>query len=146
VPIEPDRDIEEQLRRIEQIDALVLANRTPPYAMAGGVRDALNATSGRTYAVANDDARVAAALFEEAEGVPIGPAAAVATGALIQALDASTISREDDVLLHITGNNEALVQRDAPLHSIEPVWRARQEEITEDAVLAARSMLSARCS
>ena len=42
--IEPDRDAADQLRRIAQIDALVLANRTPPYDVPGGVRDALTAT------------------------------------------------------------------------------------------------------
>lgn len=133
--IEPDIDVERQLRCIDQIDALVLANRTPPYAVAGGVRDALTSTNGHTYAVTNDEARAASALFEELEGLPIGPAAAVATASLIQAVHAGRIAPDDAIMLHITGNNDRLLRRDVTLHTIEPVWRIRPEEITEEAVL-----------
>jgi cysteate synthase len=49
--IEPERDVEGQLRRIAAIAAPVLANRTPPFALEGGVRTALQATGGHTYAV-----------------------------------------------------------------------------------------------
>ncbi|MCK5828576.1 cysteate synthase, partial [Candidatus Bipolaricaulota bacterium] len=111
-PIEPDADVEGQLRRIDQIDALVLANRTPPYAVTGGVRDALASTDGHTVAVTNEDARTAARLFNETEGLAIGPAAAVATASLIQAIARKQVAREDAIMLHITGNNEALLQRD----------------------------------
>jgi cysteate synthase len=141
IPIEPDRDVEDQLRRIDRIDAPVLANRTPPYAVAGGVRDALTSTNGHTYAVTNAEARGAAALFEEAEGLAIGPAAAVATGSLIQALEAGRIGADDAVMLHVTGNNEELLRRDFTLHSIEPVWRVRPEGITEASIRSARDRL-----
>ena len=140
-PIDPDRDVEGQLHRIDRIDALVLANRTPPYAVAGGVRDALASTGGHTYAVTNAEARVAAALFEETEGLAIGPASAVATGGLIQALEAKRIGPDDAVMLHVTGNNDALLQRDFTLHRIEPVWRIRPEGIAEASIRSAHDRL-----
>jgi cysteate synthase len=140
-PIDPDRDVEGQLRRIDRIDALVLANRTPPYAVAGGVRDALASTGGHTYAVTNTEARAAAALFEETEGLAIGPASAVATGGLIQALEAKRIGPDDAVMLHVTGNNGVLLRRDFTLHRIEPVWRVRPEGITEASIRSAHDRL-----
>ena len=140
-PIEPDRDVEGQLRRIDRIDALVLANRMPPYAVAGGVRDALKATAGRTYAVTNEEARAAAALFEQTEGHAIGPASAVATGSLIQALQAEQIARDDAIMLHVTGNNETLLRRDFTLHRIEPAWRVDPDAITPESIEAARARL-----
>ncbi len=142
VPIEPDVDVEGQLRRIDQVDALVLANRRPPYDVTGGVRDALTSTGGCTYAVTNAEARRAAEMFENAEGLPIGPAAAVATAALIHAVDAGRVSPSEPILLHITGNNECLLSKDFELHKIRPIWTVRPEEITEDALLAARDRLA----
>jgi len=125
IPIHPDEDVSDQLRQIDVIDAPVLANRKPPYDVPGGVRDALTATEGHTYAVTNAEAREAAALFKDAEGLAIGPAAAVATASLLQAIDQRRIAGDDAVLLHITGNNEAVLQQDAVLHRIEPVWTLR---------------------
>jgi cysteate synthase len=137
VPITPEIDVEGQLRRIGQIDALVLANRTPPYAVPGGVRDALASTRGTTYAVANDEARAAAKLFEETEGLAIGPAAAVATAALIQAVDAGRVDAEDAIMLHITGNNEALLRRDFELRLIEPILKFHPDQVSEAAIRSA---------
>ena len=93
-PIVPEADVEGQLRRIARIDAPVLANRTPPYAVPGGVRDALAATGGATYAIPNRRARAAADLFHRLEGWAIGPAAAVATAAMMEAVSSSRIRRE----------------------------------------------------
>lgn len=140
-PIAPDADVEDQLRRIDQIDALVLANRTPPYAIAGGVRDALISTTGITYAIPNEDARAAAALFEQTEGLAIGPAASVATASLVQAIDSGNINTEDAIMLHITGNNAALLQKDVTLHKIDPVWAVRPDEVSEKSVREASSRI-----
>ena len=141
-PIEQDANVEDQLRRIDQIDALVLANRTPPYAIPGGVRDALTSTGGHTYAVTNGEARAAAVLFEETEGLAIGPAAAVATAALIQAIEAGRIKPDEAVLLHITGNNETLLQRDFTLRRIEPTWKVHPQTVTEKAIRSASDRLA----
>jgi cysteate synthase len=136
LPIEPDTDVCGQLRRIDKIDALVLANRMPPYAIPGGVRDALGSTDGQTYAVTNDEAKAASALFLETEGLPIGPAASVATASLIQAIEQKQIDTDDAIMLHITGNNESLIQRDFSLHKIAPIWQVRPEAVTEDSIRA----------
>lgn len=142
IPIEPDEDVEGQLRRIDQIDALVLANRTPPYAVTGGVHDALSSTGGHTYAVTNNEARAAAKLFEKTEGLVIGPASAVATAALIQAIAAERINAEDAVMLHITGNNEALIQRDFELYQIDPLLKLRPGQVTEQMLRSYRSLIA----
>ena len=141
IPIHPDEDVSDQLRQIDVIDAPVLANRKPPYEVPGGVRDALSATEGHTYAVTNAEARAAAELFEEAEGLAIGPAAAVATASLLQAIELERIPRDDAVLLHITGNNEAVLQQDAVLHRIEPVWILRTETPKDETIRKAAHLL-----
>ena len=141
LPIEPDRDVQTQLKRIDQIDALVLANRTPPYAIPGGVRDALVSTNGVTYAVINDEARAARELFAEVEGLPIGPAAAVATASLIQAVKEKAVHTDDAVMLHITGNNECLLNHDFTLHSIDPILRIQPEALTDEFIRGAGKQL-----
>jgi cysteate synthase len=141
LPIDPDSDVSGQLRRIDKIDALVLANRMPPYAIPGGVRDALESTDGQTYAVTNNEARAASALFLETEGLPIGPAASVATASLIQAIAQKTVDRDDAIMLHITGNNESLIQRDFSLHRITPNWQVRPDDVTAKSIRAASNRL-----
>jgi cysteate synthase len=120
-PIEPDRDVAGQLERIAAISAPVLANRTPPYDVGGGVRAALEATAGHTYAVTNAEIRAAQRLFETHEGVPIGPESGAALAALGQGVARSWIRTADQVLLHVTGNGDALLKRDFVLHRV-PVW------------------------
>jgi len=140
-PIDPEADVEDQLERIAEIDALVLANRTPPYALPGGVYDALADTGGHTYAVSNEEARAAAALFARTEGLPIGPAAAVAVAAMIEAVRTERIRADDAILLHVTGNNEMLVRRDFHLHVIEPAVSLRSRDIHEEKVAGLGSLL-----
>jgi len=139
--IDPEANVEDQLRRIARINAPVLANRTPPYAMPGGVRDALAETGGSTYAVTNEEARGAAGLFRDLEGLSVGPAAAVATAAMIQAVRSGRIGEEDAVLLHITGNNDDRIRRDFRLHRVEPVATLRPEDITQTHVARLRATI-----
>ena len=132
--IRGDADMEAQYSAIREIDAQVLANRKPPYGVAGGVRDALVATDGQTYAVANREAREARETFRRDEGLEIGPAAGVAVAALDRAVREGRIDRRDPVLLHITGNNEALLSRDFRLHPIVPCARIALDAITDETV------------
>ena len=141
-PIEPERDVEGQRTRIDRIAAQVLANRNPPYAIAGGVRDALTASEGRTYAVSNAEAAAAHDLFTQSEGFQIGPASAVAVAALMQALANGRILRSESTLLHITGNNGILVRRDFPLHPIEPIARLRANRRRVDDIVSLRMLLA----
>jgi len=133
-PIRPFDDVESQVRRIDRIGAHVLANRNPPYGIAGGVRDALRATHGRTYAVTDRQAREAAEMFCRAEGLPIGSAAAVALGALMQAVGDGRVRPHEPVLFNMTGNDEALVARDYTLHPIRPALHLSAEQVTSNHV------------
>jgi len=49
------RDVEEAKRQIDQIDAKVLSNRTPPYGIAGGLYDALREAGGEVSSVSNNE-------------------------------------------------------------------------------------------
>src|SRR5579864_5604828 len=61
----------------EEVYASVLANRNPPYALRGGVRDALAASGGDVYSVGAGSAHAAGMIFADAEGIDLDPAAAV---------------------------------------------------------------------
>jgi len=132
-------DASDEVRRIAEICAPVLANRRPPYALAGGVWEALRATGGRTYAATNEDIVTAQRLFENLEGVPIGPEAGAALCGLLEGLDRGWIGRDDAVLLHVTGNGDALLRRDVSLHRVEPWLRIKSaEDVREDRRLERR--------
>ncbi|MDO5843645.1 MAG: cysteate synthase [Methanocorpusculum sp.] len=89
---------------VDVVSAHVLTNRNPPYAVSGGVYDALSACGGDMYAVSNADAASAAALFAEAEnGTDIDPAAAVALASLIEAAENDKINPSDTVIFNCTG-------------------------------------------
>lgn len=106
--------------RIGQTAAMVLTNRNPAYAIAGGVYDALVDTGGHMYAVTNNAARQAQHLFESLEGMDICPASGVATAALIQAVTMNRIAKDDVVLLNITSGGIRQIQQDYHLHEMEP--------------------------
>jgi cysteate synthase len=108
--------------RIRAIDATVLSNRCPPYAIVGGVYDALAATDGRMYAVENAEVRRCIALVEAAEGVDIGPAAAVAVGALGQAVRRGEVGARELVLLHLTEGGRRRLFADHPIHRLAPTF------------------------
>jgi cysteate synthase len=93
-------DARERQRRIA---AAVLGNPAPPYAVAGGVREALIASGGRTDAVGNDDVANGMALFEELEGIDVEPAAGVAIATLARAARDGGIGADETVLLNVTG-------------------------------------------
>jgi len=100
---------------ISRVFSDVLTNREPPYAIPGGVFDALSATDGRMYAVSNDEARAAGTLFTELEGIDLDPAAAVCTASLISACTGGDIDKNRTVVLNITGGGYRRVREDHPL-------------------------------
>ncbi len=83
--------------------ATVLSNQAPPYGIAGGLREALVASGGNTYAIENAQMANAMSLFAELEGIDIEPAAGVMVASLINAVRAGEIGRNDVVLAHVTG-------------------------------------------
>jgi cysteate synthase len=92
----------------------VLFNRNPPYAVPGGVRDAVISSGGRIYGIDNSRAVSAQKLFEMSEGIDILPAASVAVAALVDAVESGFVENDDDILLNITGGG---VKRLAEDHS-----------------------------
>lgn len=107
-------------RQVEAIDAKVLSNRNPPYAMAGGLFDALRDTGGDVLAATNEEARAAADLFERTEGIDIHPAPAVALATLQQAVRLGRIAPDALVMLNITGGGERRAKAGKKLFYLKP--------------------------
>ncbi len=114
--------IDDELARkqVEEISAKVLSNRKPPYAIAGGLFDALCDSGGDVLVATNKEAAGAAALFEQLEGIDIHPAAAIATASLIQENAAGKIPRNACVMLNITGGGEKLFKKENTLYFMKP--------------------------
>jgi cysteate synthase len=93
----------------------VLFNRRPPYAIPGGVRDALDATNGRVYGITDDEASKAKRLFEESEGIDILNAPGVAVAALVKSLQSGIVGHEDVILLNVTGGGISRLKEDFTL-------------------------------
>jgi cysteate synthase len=133
----PAAAVAEELARL---GAFVLGNQAPPYAVAGGVREALVESGGRTFAVDNLRLGNAMALFAELEGVSIEPAAGVALASLVQAAAAGEIERDAVVLLHVTGGG----RRECPADGVadaRPTLILERSELTTTAFARTRSLL-----
>lgn len=110
----------------------VLFNRRPPYDIPGGVKDALVATSGRVYGIADQEAAIAKRLFEESEEIDILNAPAVAVAALVQAVQAKAVLPEEIILLNVTGGGVARLKEDFALCTLQPdTTVSRWEEAVE---------------
>ncbi|WMW22029.1 cysteate synthase [Methanolobus mangrovi] len=96
----------------------VLFNRKPPFAIKGGVKDALEATGGILYAVNNKEASEAQELFERSEGIDINPAAAVAVASLVQAVKAGNVKSTEKIVLNITGGGQKRLMQDYELKQL----------------------------
>ena len=115
LPYDPD-----QARKdAAEICAPVLSNRKPPYGLAGGLYDALKDTNGDILAVSNEEANAAKALFEEAEGIDIYHAAAVALASLIQAIHINKVKSDDIIMLNITGGGEKHFKETHEIHYLQ---------------------------
>ena len=113
-------DADQARRDAAEICAPVLSNRKPPYSLAGGLYDALKDSHGDIFAVSNDEANAAKALFEETEGIDIYNAAAVATASLQQAVDKGIVKADDVVMLNITGGGENRFRAEHEIHQLKP--------------------------
>lgn len=118
--IVPEQDMPEAKQLIAQMDANILSNRKPPYSVTGGVHDALSATSGQMYGVTNDELHSAGKLFLSLEGIDILPAAKVAVGAMVQAVEAGKVGLDDIIMLNITGGGLERLKEDQDIHKVEP--------------------------
>ena len=113
-------DADQARKDAAEICAPVLSNRKPPYSLAGGLYDALKDTNGEIFAVSNEEANAAKALFEETEGIDIYHAAAVATASLQQAVSQGVVRSDDVVMLNITGGGEKRFQAEHEIHYLQP--------------------------
>ncbi len=86
----------------------------------GGLYDALKATNGDIMVATNAQARKAAKLFEELEGVDIHPAAAVATASLIKAVADGKVEKDATIMLNITGGGEQLFKSKREMWYLKP--------------------------
>ena len=89
-----------------EIDAKVLSNRKPPYSLAGGLFDAMEDAGGEIFKVCNSELRKWKSRFFELEGIDIHNAAAVAVASLEIALKEGKVSKEEVIMLNITGGGE----------------------------------------
>lgn len=107
-------------RQVEIIDAKVLSNRKPPYPIFGGLYDALKDTGGDVLLAHNDEARSAAKIFLEKEGIDIHPASAVAVATLISAVKNGTVEKDASIMLNITGGGEEKFKRENKVYHLKP--------------------------
>ncbi|MBQ3581409.1 MAG: cysteate synthase [Alistipes sp.] len=127
-------DADKARRDVMIIDAKVLSNRKPPYGIKGGLYNALKATNGEILVATNAQARKAAKLFEELEGVDIHPAAAVATATLIKAVQDGKVEKDATIMLNITGAGEQAFKREHETYSLEPA-KVFPLDVTADEVV-----------
>jgi cysteate synthase len=123
-------DAESARERIAQIGAKVLSNQTPPYAVPGGVYEALVSSAGDMFSVTNAAAASSAALFRSLEGVDLEPAAAVALATLPQVATALG-SRDQRVLLHLTGGGWETFCAPHARHAASPALVLHASEIAD---------------
>jgi cysteate synthase len=138
-PVLLERSPTETRRQLAELGAPVLSNQTPPYAIAGGVREALAESDGDVFAIDNAAMLDAMVLFAELEGIDIDPEAGVATAALIRAAAAGRLEPGRRVLLNVTGGGRS--GRAHESHDARPDLYLGREEIAAGAVDAVKSLL-----
>jgi cysteate synthase len=112
----------------------VLSNQRPPYAIQGGVYDALTESQGDMFFANNQEVKEAIALFQEIEGVEIEPAAGVALASLFKAVNHNQIDSQAIVLLHITGGRcRDYLSR--TFYPVEPTLQLAEHEVSQPNIL-----------
>lgn len=127
----------EAKKRIEGINAGVLANRTPPYSPLGGLFDALTDTDGLMYSVSNEEAVRAGAVLAELEGVDASPAARVACASLFDAVERGFVDRDETIMLNVTGGGYERIYADLDPTPAIPDIVADRDLFERDAIASA---------
>ena len=107
-------------KQVDEINAKVLSNRKPPYALIGGLYDALSDAGGSVIGITNKEAEKAAELFLQCEGNDIEPAAAVAVASLLKAVDEKMIDPQSVIMLNVTGGGIEKFKRENTINYILP--------------------------
>lgn len=102
---------DEARQKALQITAKVLSNRKPPYSLCGGLFDALKDSGGDMETGTNEDIIRISELFEKTEGIDIHPAAAIAIAGLEHTIAAGKVSKDETIMLNITGGGEKLFKK-----------------------------------
>ncbi|MGB7789018.1 cysteate synthase [Methanoregula sp.] len=133
--IVPAEDMPDAVESIGKVMSDVLTNRSPPYGIRGGLFDALEATGGIMYGISNACGADAEKLIRDTVGIDPDPAAAIATAALVQAVEKDIIGAGDHILLNLTGGGYERIREDFTLHPVSPSAVIRPDE-PRDAVMA----------
>ena len=136
----PADDMPDAAESIRKVMSDVLTNRNPPYGIRGGLFDALAETDGLMYGISNTAGADAMKLIRETVGVDPDPAAAIATAALIRAIEKDIIGPDDHILLNLTGGGYERIQEDFTLHPISPSATIVPDEPREELVEEAQGM------
>lgn len=113
-------DDDQARKDVEAIDAKVLSNRRPPYAIVGGLFDAMKDAGGEVLVATNEEACEAEKMFEQLEGIDLEKAAAVATATLIKSARENKIDKDKIVMLNITGGGGKRFRNDNTVYTLEP--------------------------
>ncbi len=138
----PGKDMPDAAESIGKVMADVLTNRNPPYGIRGGLFDALQETRGRMYSVRNESGKDAEKLIRETVGIDPDPAAAIATAALVQAVEKDIIGPGDHILLNLTGGGYERIREDFTLHPISPSAMVFPEGSQDELVAGLREWIS----
>lgn len=130
----PAQDMPDAVASIGKVMSDVLTNRSPPYGIAGGLFDALQETQGCMYGIPNAAGVNAEKLIRETVGIDPDPAAAIATAALVEAVEKDIIGPGDHILLNLTGGGYERIREDFTLHRISPSAVIRPGEPREELV------------
>ncbi|MBQ2242876.1 MAG: cysteate synthase [Bacteroidales bacterium] len=122
------------------IDAKVLSNRKPPYSIAGGLFDAMEDAGGDMFKVTNDELHQWKAKFAELEGIDIHNAAAVAVASLAAAVKEGKVSKEDVIMLNITGGGEELAKSEQNIVYAKPHLVLNPDLPAEEIVKAVKNI------
>ena len=97
-----------------------LLSETPAYSVVGGVYDILEASNGQTYIVEQDDAIEAGKILESVEGIDVLSPAKVALASLIQAKESGDVSKDDCILLNVSGGGVQRLKSEKETKIVEP--------------------------
>ncbi len=127
--IVPELDMPDAKQQIAETYASVLTNRAPPYAVNGGLYDALTDTAGTMYGITREEAMEAKKLFETLEGIDILPPSAVGAASLLKAVDAGKVAKDEVILLNIAGGGFERLKEDLTPIPIAPVATAKNPDV-----------------
>jgi cysteate synthase len=124
----PTMDMPDAAESIKKVMSDVLTNRNPPYGIRGGLFDALADTRGLMYGITNAAGHKAEKLIQDTLGIDPDPAAAIATAALIEAVEKDIMKPDDHILLNLTGGGYEQIREDFVLHPVLPLATVLPDE------------------